>query len=238
MNRFIRWCGRDRLASSLTPLDIEDYCASLEGTGEEGNRRLGITKGFLSYLHRVSLTSGNLAPHAKLRRGGRAIAPSKRARKAEAPVHLTKEAYQQLEAELASLKADRPMVAKEIRRAAADKDVSENAPLDAAREKQGYMEARIRELENMLHRVVILAKGEFGGPGSKAGLGANVVLRQVDSGREVTYLLVETNEADPANGKLSVASPVGKAILNHVVGDSVDVATPGGTVSYLVAKIR
>ena len=69
-------------------------------------------------------------------------------------------------------------------------------------------------------------------------MGASVVLRQVESGREVTYLLVETNEADPGNGKLSVASPVGRAILNHVVGDNVDVVTPGGTVSYLVAKIQ
>ena len=237
LNRFVRWCGRDRQARSLTPLEIESYCASLEGTGEEGSHRVAITRKFLSYLHNSGSTYENMAPHAKLRRSGRANT-AKRAKKTEALVQLTQEAYQQLEAEIASLKAARPIVANELRLAAADKDISENAPLDAAREKQGYMEARIRELENMLQRAVILEKGKFGGPGGKTALGASVVLRQVESGREVTYLLVETNEADPSNGKLSVASPVGKAILNHVVGDSVDVATPGGTVSYLVAKIQ
>ena len=237
LNRFVRWCGRDRQASSLTPLEIESYCASLEGTGEDGSRRVAITRKFLSFLHNSGRTYENMASHAKLRRSNRATT-AKRARKTEALVHLTQEAYQQLEAEIASLKEARPLVANELRLAAADKDVSDNAPLDAAREKQGYMEARIRELENMLQRAVILEKGKFGGPGGKAALGASVVLRQVESGREVTYLLVETNEADPGNGKLSVASPVGRAILNHVVGDNVDVVTPGGTVSYLVAKIQ
>ncbi|MCZ6789208.1 MAG: transcription elongation factor GreA [Chloroflexi bacterium] len=239
LNRFIRWCGRDRGAGDLTPLEIEEFCATLEGIGDDRSHRLAIVKMFLSHLHRAGLTTTNLARHAKIRRSTKTARFQSTKGIAATAVQLTQEHFQEMETQLVALKEARLQTAKEIRRAAADKDVSDNAPLDAARERQGHIEARIREMESTLRRATILEKGKKNTrKGSKIALGSRVVLRHKETRKSITYLLVETNEADPANGKLSVASPVGKAVVGHAKGDTVEVATPGGTASYVVARIE
>lgn len=235
--RFVRWCGRTREVHTLTPLEIEGYCGSLEGVGEESGQRLTILKGFLTYLHRQGWTEGNLATHAKVRRTGRKGVASRRGRPADGN-RLTADGYQRLQEELETLRADRVNVTEEIRKAAATKDFSENAPLDAAREHQGQVEARIRELESILRRATILEEGNGGkGTAIKVTLGSRVVLRQAQTGQEVSYLLVESRESNPSAGKLSAASPLGKAVMDHALGDEVEVATPRGAVRYLVSKI-
>ena len=146
--------------------------------------------------------------------------------------------YKKEIAELEALKAERIDVVEEIRKAAATKDFSENAPLDAAREKQGQVETRIKILESTLEGAVLLEELKAnGGNSSRIAIGSRVVLRHAQTKREVSYLLVEPQEADPSAGKLSVASPVGKAVLERTVGDEVEVATPGGAVQYVVAKV-
>ena len=237
LSRFLRWFGRDRRTGSLAPTDVEGDCATLGRTGES-TERLAITKQFLSHLHKQEATSDNLASHAKLPRGGRGSASLKKGRAPEAALQVTQERYQQMEVQLVEFKKDRLRVTQEIRRAAADKDISENAPLDAAREQQGHLEARIRDLEEMLQRATILgSKQKKGSKPSKIALGTRVVLRHTVTGKQIQYLLVDSSEADPSKGKLSVVSPVGKAILNHRVDDTVEVATPGGSVSYIVKRL-
>lgn len=238
LSRFIRWCGRDRVASSLTPLEVEDYCGTLEGVGQQSSHRLTITKGFLTYLNRQGWTGTNLAPHAKLRRSGRKGPISRRSRPSASASQLTSDGHQRLMAELAALKAERANVAEEIRLAAATKDFTENAPLDAAREHQGQLEARIRDLEEVLKGAMILEEtpGEESGR-SRVALGSRVVLQHSQTGQKVSYLIVESSEADPSAGKLSAASPVGKAVLDCAVGDEVEVVTPRGAVRYVVAKV-
>ncbi len=78
LNRFVRWYGRDRPVSSLTPLVIEEYCATLQGTGDESNHRVAILKRFLGHLHRRGYTADNLSSHARLRRSGRIGVSSRR----------------------------------------------------------------------------------------------------------------------------------------------------------------
>ena len=239
LNRFIRWCGRDRDPRYLTPLHIEEFCLTLEGVGDNRSHHLTIIKMFLSYLHRIGLSTTNLASHAKLRRSTKTARSQGRKGTAGTSLQLTREHFQEMENQVVSLKEARLRVAKEIRHAAADKDVSDNAPLDAARDQQGHLEARIRELESTLRRATVLEKGKKSTrKGGKIALGSRVVLRHKQTRQEISYLLVETNEADPANGKLSVASPVGKAILDHGKGDTVEVSTPRGPASYLVAKVE
>ncbi|MDO8751863.1 MAG: transcription elongation factor GreA [Dehalococcoidia bacterium] len=236
--RFVRWCGRTREVHTLTPLEIEGYSGNLEGAGEESSERLAILKGFLTYLHRQGWTEANLAPHAKLRRTGRKGLAPRRSRTAKSN-RLTAEGHQVLQDELAGLKGERGNIIEEIRLAAATKDFSENAPLDAAREHQGQVEARIRELEGTLKGATILRQESRGKNVRllKVALGARVVLRQVQTGQEVSYLLVESREANPSAGKLSAASPLGKAVMDHAIGDEVEVTTPRGAVRYLVSKI-
>ena len=239
LNRFIRWCGRDRDARNLTPLEIEEFCVTLEGVGDARSHRLAIVKMFLSHLHRVGLTTTNLASHAKIRRSAKMSRSQGVKGAATTSIQLTPEHFKEMETQLAALKEARVQVAKEIRQAAADKDVSDNAPLDAARERQGHIEARTQELESTLRRATVLEKGKKSArKGGKIALGSRVVLRHKQTRQEITYLLVETNEADPANGKLSVASPVGKAIVGHGKGDTVEVSTPRGPASYRVARVE
>jgi len=238
LTRFIRWCGRDRATSSLTPLELEEYSATLEGVGGQSNQRLAIIKGFLAYLHRQGWTHINLTPHAKLRRTGRKASTSRQRRPPVTANHLTSDGYRRLEAELATLKADRANVAEEIRLAAATKDFSENAPLDAARERQGQLEARIREMEKVLKDAIILEETSAREDAlTRVAIGSRIVLRHAQTGQEVSYRLVESSETDPAAGKLSAASPVGKAVMDHTVGDEVGVVTPRGAVRYVVAKV-
>ena len=237
LSRFVRYCGRDSAVQSLTPMVVAGYCGTLEGLGDDRSLRVSFTKGFLAYLHNQGWTSTNLATHVKLRRTGRR-GPAQPRKKRPVGNQLTAEGHDRLQDELATLKSQRVTVAEEIRLAAATKDFSENAPLDAAREHQGQLEARIRELETLLKDATIL-DDSAGGKGAKSriGVGTHVVLRHVPTGRQVRYHLVESKEADPTEGKISAASPVGKAVLDRAVGDEVTVETPRGSVGYVIADI-
>ncbi|MCH7706605.1 MAG: transcription elongation factor GreA [Chloroflexi bacterium] len=238
LSRFVRWCGADTATISLTPTVVEEYCGTLEGRGADGGERLTVTKGFLTYLYRQKLTGVNLAPHARLRRTAKRSSSAGQAPRPTTVTQLTADGLQQLKSELEALKAERITVVEDIRKAAATKDFTENAPLDAAREKQGQVETRIKVLEATLEGAVLLEESMAnGGNSSRIALGSRVVLRHAQTSREVSYLLVEPQEADPSAGKLSVASPVGKAVLERTVGDEVEVATPGGAVQYVVAKV-
>lgn len=238
LSRFVRWCGADTATTSLTPTSVEEYCGTLEGRGADGGERLTVTKGFLTFLYRQKLTGVNLAPHARLRRTGRKSSPVGQPRRPAVVTQLTAEGLDQLKSELEALKAERISVVEDIRKAAATKDFSENAPLDAARERQGQVETRIKALESTLEGAVLLEESKGNGSNSsRIAIGSRVVLRHAQTKREVSYLLVESQEADPSAGKLSVASPVGKAMLERTVGDEVEVATPGGAVQYVVAKV-
>ncbi len=238
LSRFVRWCGREQTVESLTPLQVEEYCTTLERAGERSSERIAITKGLLTYCHRQGWTKTNLAPHARLRRTGSRGASRRTAAQAAGASRLTLGGYQQLDAELATLRAERGNIVEEIRQAAATKDFSENAPLDAAREHQGQVEARIRGLEQILKGAEILGSSSADHPCvSRVTIGSKVTLRHSQTAKEIPYLLVESSEADPSAGKLSSSSPIGRAILNRVVGDEVEVTTPRGVVKYVVAKM-
>ncbi|MBI4203188.1 MAG: transcription elongation factor GreA [Chloroflexi bacterium] len=238
LNRFTRWCGRDRVATSLTPLEVEEYCGTLDEAGEEAGQRVVFLKGFLGYLSREGWTPDNLATHAKLRRAGKKALSSQRAQRRANASQLTADGYQRLQAELAALKGERGSRAEEIRKAAATRDFSENAPLDAAREHQGQAEARIRELEALLKGAVIMGEDlAKRNTDYRVSVGSRVVLKLAKSTQELSYVLVESSEADPSAGKISSVSPVGKAILGRTVGDEVEVITPRGVVRYVVAKV-
>ena len=153
-----------------------------------------------------------------------------------APAPLTSQGYAALELELASLKKERPRLAQELNLAAADRDFRENAPLEAAREQQGQIEARIREIGAILKTATILDEGPLDTVG--VVIGCTVTLCHLDSEEEVDYTLVSPSEADPAQGKLSVASPMGEAILGRTTGVIVDVAAPAGTLRYRIARVK
>lgn len=149
------------------------------------------------------------------------------------PVPLTADAHARLDAELAQLtRTRRPDVVARIKAARELGDLRENAEYQAAREEQSFLEGRIRLLEERLRNAVII--DESGG--DRAHIGSTIVLEH--DGETITYTLVGSTESDPASGRISVASPVGAALLRAVAGEHVEVRTPRGAVRYRVIEVR
>lgn len=149
---------------------------------------------------------------------------------------ITREGYHQLTKELENLKkVVRPLVIKEIEEARAHGDLSENAEYDAAKEKQAFTEKRIREIEERLANAEIVEACHF--PSDQVGFGSIVTLENLGNGDEVTYQIVGPDESDIKNGRISIVSPLGKALLGKEEGDEVVVQTPGGIKRYSVLRI-
>lgn len=153
------------------------------------------------------------------------------------PVYLTKDGLQKVKEELEYLTTTRRKeVAKMIGEAIAEGDLRENAGYDEAKNAQGFLEGRIRELEEMLKRVQVIDSD--GLDKDTAALGRTVVVCEVGTDFEETYMIVGAVQADPTNGRISNESPMGKSLLNKKVGDKVTVESPGGEIEFEIVKIE
>jgi transcription elongation factor GreA len=151
--------------------------------------------------------------------------------------YLTQKKYEELMKELERLKKfDRREIAKEIGAARDKGDISENAEYDAAKEKQGFIEKRIAELEDKLSRVMIIENLNI--DTSKINIGAKVYLENVKTKEKLVYFLVSSDESDFARNKISVACPVGKGLLGHKAGETISVQAPAGVLEYKVIKFE
>jgi transcription elongation factor GreA len=152
-------------------------------------------------------------------------------------IPMTRRGYELMKEELRRLKAeDRPRVVQDIRRAREHGDVSENAEYEAAKETQAHLEGRILILEDKLARAVVVESRDQGT--DRVRFGVTVVLEDLASGDQVTYMLVGEDEADIASGLLSVKSPVGRALIGREVGEEVVVQVPAGTREYEIREIK
>jgi len=151
-------------------------------------------------------------------------------------VPMTPEGHAALAAELNALKAERPRISQEIGVAREHGDLKENAEYHAAKDKQGMCEARIAEIEDKLSRADVIDTSTLSG--DKVKFGAFVELEDIDNGKVVTYRLVGPDESDLKQGKISITSPVARAIVGKEVGDEVQVHTPGGVRNYEGSDVR
>lgn len=152
-------------------------------------------------------------------------------------VPMTAQGYARLEAELKTLKTvERSEVIKAIADARALGDLSENAEYHAAREKQGFIEGRITELESKLSRADVIDVTKLSGVTVR--FGATVTLVDEDTDEESRYQIVGVDEADIKMGLLSFSAPLARALIGKSVGDSVEVQTPGGARSYEILKVE
>ena len=143
-----------------------------------------------------------------------------------------------LRAELKRLKSeDRPRVIKAIAEARSHGDLSENAEYHAAREQQGFIEGRIMEIESRLAAAEIIDVASLPATG-KVVFGVTVVLEDQDEANSVTYQIVGEDEADIRGGRISVTSPIARALIGKIEGDVVEVAAPGKTRSYEIVSVR
>ena len=149
---------------------------------------------------------------------------------------MTRSGHAALDAELKKLKSEeRPAVIRAIAEAREHGDLSENAEYHAAREKQSFIEGRIKEIEGLLSRAEVIDTSKLSGA---IKFGATVTLVDEDTDEEKTYRIVGEAEADIENGLLNIRSPLARALIGKDEGDSVEVRSPGGVRSYEVLSIR
>ncbi len=152
-------------------------------------------------------------------------------------IPLTKESYESLQEELKRLiRVERPKVIQDIAEARSHGDLSENAEYAAAKNRQGFIEGRIQELNSKLARAYVVDLSNM--KPDKVVFGSTVTLYDTASEEEITYKIVGEDEADIKLGKISCTSPVGKALIGHKLDDSVKVKVPAGTKEYEIIDIK
>jgi transcription elongation factor GreA len=235
INRFVRWFGSQRPIAGLNAPEIENYSERLSQSDKDYSRRLEVVKAFLAGAKKFKWTKSNLGTNLKPRKT-RSKTRATSSRPAPAEVILTQEGHSQLVEELDGLKARRLQVTEDIRKAAADKDFRENAPLHAAREEKGHIEGRIMELEATLKaaRIMDMAK-EIS---IHVSIGKTVVVCDLSTGEEARYTLVSPREVDLVRGKISSVSPIGQALLGKREGQTCNVTAPVGTLRYKIKRVE
>jgi len=149
---------------------------------------------------------------------------------------ITRNGYNQLHKELENLKkVVRPQVIKAIEEARAHGDLNENAEYVAAKERQSFVEKKIREIEQRLANSEIM--DNINGPNDRVGFASTVTLENLDSRDQSTYQIVGPDESDISSGKISITSPLGRALVGKEVDEEVTVKTPGGLKKYSILKI-
>ena len=151
--------------------------------------------------------------------------------------YYTEEGLNKLKAELDELKfKGRADMSKQIAEARDKGDLSENAEYDAAKDAQGHMEAKIAKLSEAVGNARVMDKSNV--DTSKVSALSKVTIKNLKMGAKVTYTLVAEEEADLATGKISVKSPIGKGLLGKVIGDKVEITTPGGKIGFEILDIN
>ncbi len=151
--------------------------------------------------------------------------------------YVTAETFERLKEELQHMKTvERPAASHAIAEAREKGDLKENAEYDAAKEAQGMLEARIKQLEGVIANARILDESNI--DTSKVSILTKVTLTNMNTKKQVTYKIVSENEADLKLGKISVTSPIGKGLLGKVVGDVAEVAVPAGVLKFTIEKIE
>lgn len=151
-------------------------------------------------------------------------------------VYMTKDGYDKKMAELARLEnEERPEVIRAIAEARDKGDLSENAEYDAAKERQGLLEAKIAELKNLVASARIIDESKVST--DEVQLLNRVTIKNVANGMEMTYTIVTETEANLREGKISITTPIAKGLLGHKVGETVDVQAPAGTMKFQILDI-
>jgi len=233
--RFARWYGLERPLDSLTAHEVANYAERLSLSDTDYAKKLELIRAFLVYGKKEGWSRTNLATHLKTKKVKTKVPRSSRGGLPQT-ISLTPQGYAELQAELTTLKEKRSQAIDEIHKAAADKDFRENAPLEAAREQHGQLEGRIKELEEAMKSATVIDGKQEATP--RVNIGDSIVLQDLASGEELRYVIVSPREVDAIRGKISSASPVGKAIIGRNQGETIEVVTPAGKLLYQLKQIK
>jgi len=216
---------------------VANYAERLSSSDTDYEKKLELIRAFLAYAKKEGWSKVNPAAHLKTKKAKTRM-PSSSKRNLPETVSLTSQGHAEMKAELAALQEQRAQAIDEIRKAAADKDFRENAPLEAARERRGHLEGRIKELEVVLKSAVIIGEGEKPKAELKVNIGDRIVLCDLASGEELCYTIVSPREVNPTKGKISSVSPIGRAVIGQGTGTVVEVSVPAGKLRYEVKRVE
>ncbi len=233
--KFARWYGWESPFSRLAGPAVASYAEQLNVTDIDYEKKIGILRSFFAYAKKAGWSQTNLSTHLKAKKN-KTAALTTIGRDLPEAATLTQQRYDELVAELDNLKKRSRELVKEIQRAAADKDFRENAPLQYAREERGHVEGRIKELEQILKSASIIQEKKE--PTRKAGIGDSILVCDLASGEECRYIIVDPREVNAAKGKISAASPLGKALFGRSNGETVEITVPAGKLRYQIKRIE
>ncbi len=233
VRRFVEFHSDTTLLSSLTGSHIERYAESqIQVTDPTAGDRVQALKAWFVYLKKHDYTDANLGVHIRTRRVS-ALRTGASLRNDDEPIEMTRTGFEALQAELQSLEEQRTAQRQEVEVARSDGDLRENAPYHAAREKLALLDSQYRKIEESLRRASIVERSTSG----RASVGSVVKVVNMDDEKEFEYRLVSPREANAAERKISVESPVGKELLGRSAGDEVLVATPRGQLRLRVEAV-
>jgi transcription elongation factor GreA len=231
--KFARWVGWENSFSTLAGPAVAGYADTINVSDIDYEKKFSTLRGFLAYAKKAGWSQTNLSTHLKSKKG-KAGSSAKTSGKNNIP--LTPPRYDEMKAELEKLKKRSTELMGEIQKAAADKDFRENAPLHAAREERGHVEGRIKELEHAVKYATIIQENK--GYSVKSTIGDCILVSDLATNEEFRYTIVDSREVNVAKGKISIASPLGKALLGRVDGDTVEINVPAGKLRYQIKRIE
>jgi transcription elongation factor GreA len=238
INNFIRWYGgREKSFAGLDGSAVGNYAERLSQTDAACVRKLELIRGFLTFAYKQHWCQENLSVSIRIVKKSKSKTGSeKKKRQKKEPAYMSQDAFKVIELELKTLKERRLIVIEDIKRAAADKDFKENAPYHAAREQKSLIEGKILELDEMISSAVIIDENHNNN--DTVAIGGTAILKDVTSGKEFRYTLVGPREVNPAKGRISAISPIGKAIIGKSVGDAIEVTVPAGKLLFELKGIE
>lgn len=233
--KFAKWCGWECPFTKLTGPTVAGYADQLSVSDIDYTRKLVLLRAFLAYAKKAGWSQTNLGIHLKTKKGKTGPVKATSRNMPEA-ITLTQQKYDELTKELENLKGKSQKLMKDIQTAAADKDFRENAPLHAAREERGHVEGQIKELEQTLKAATIIDENKA--ISLKSVVGDSLIVCDLASGEECRYMIVDPREVNASKGKISIASPLGKALLGKQGGQEVEITAPVGRLRYRIIRIE
>ncbi len=237
LNKFVKHFKEDSDITAITPSQIGGYaevvCKNV--LSPQAIDGLQSVRKFLQFAYKEGQTEINLASHFRIRKPRASSQSLNDDSIIAGGQEMTADGYEQLVKEKESLESNRILISEAIHKAASDGDVRENAPLEAAREQQGREEARIKEIESMLRTAIIVDSS--GKNTKRVRVGATIQVEELSKKKKVKYTLVSPSEASPLEGKISDASPLGKAFMGKRAGQRAIANTPRGETEFKIINI-
>lgn len=237
VRKYVEHAGPDTVVAELTGSRVESYAEfSIKHTDPNASQRVAALKSWFQFLKKKNYAAANYGVHIRMRKPANSRVPgAPQVRLQAPPIEMTAEGIEDLKREFADLEGKIPDLIKNVEVARSDGDLRENAPYHAAREALAFADNRKKQIEEALKRAVVVdrsAKDQ-----DLAAVGSTVAVTLLDKNFQVTYQLVGPREANAAEKRISVDSPVGRVLLGCRVGQEVEVAAPQGTMRYRIDAI-